>query len=279
MESADCLICGNGDSKILATYNEPDQYEVACGVSPNGYMRKWVQCNQCGFIYSLYSRDKGVFDELYQTVYRGAESPWRKEAGEELFQRIINLPDNESETRYRTRWIKDQIHRLCQNQIITMGTPPYQFLDVGGGSGVFAYEFRDKDWVPYVVDPDDRGSFMEKYNIKFIQGYYRPGLSPLKFDLVSLIYVLEHLDNPISLIHSLHDDMEPGALLYIEVPDAICFQRKESDDDIFNSCHLWMFDPHSLSELLHKEGFETVALQRTKTVRDYYGLMVLAVRR
>lgn len=279
MNDRDCLICGAKDRNVLLTYTEPDQYEMACGVDKDGYFREWTQCRQCGFIYSLYSRSQGAFGELYKTVYRGVESPWRKDTGEELFKKIINLPDEESETKYRVKWIKNQINDLRKNNIVDDKPAPYNFLDVGGGSGVFAYEFKDAVWSPYAIDPDEKGAFMEKYNIKFIQGYYQPGLSPIKFDLISLIYVLEHLENPLTFVKSLANDMKPGALLYIEVPDAICFRYKDAGDDIFNSCHLWMFDPYTLHSLLHQAGFEIVALQRTKTARNYYGLMVLAVRR
>jgi len=274
-----CLICSTNSYNVLISYNKPDQYEIACGLGAEGYSRRWVECSQCGFIYSLYSRNKNIFGKLYETIYKDSNSYWRKESGDELFQKIINLPDSESETKYRVKWIKDNIRQLQKSQIIDTVTSPHNLLDIGGGSGVFAYEFKDDLWSPYVVDPDARGVFMEKYGIKFIKSCYQPNLFSVKFDLVSLIYVLEHLENPKVMMHDLHDDMEQGALLYIEVPDSICFQYKDQQDDIFNSCHLWMFNPYTLSELLHKTGFELVALQRVKTVRNYYGLMVLAIRR
>ncbi|MFH1088342.1 MAG: class I SAM-dependent methyltransferase [Patescibacteria group bacterium] len=274
-----CLICSTNGYNVLISYNKPDQYERACGLGAEGYSRRWVECRRCGFIYSLYSRNKNIFDKLYETVYKDSNSYWRRESGDELFQKIINLSDSESETKFRVKWIKDNISRLQNDQIINVITSPRSFLDIGGGSGIFAHEFKDDLWSPYVVDPDARGVFMEKYGIKFIKSYYQPNLFSVKFDLVSLIYVLEHLENPKVMMHDLHDDMEQGALLYIEVPDSICFQCKDQQDDIFNSCHLWMFNPYTLSELLHKTGFELVALQRMKTVRNYYGLMVLAIRR
>jgi len=278
MESMGCLICGSEQYSVLLTYNKPDQYEIACGLGTEGYYRRWVECNQCGFIYSTHSRNEHIFDKLYETIYKDSNSCWRKKSGDELFQKIINLPDSESETKHRVKWINDNISRLQNNQIINITTPPYNFLDIGGGSGVFAYEFKNDLWNPFVIDPDENCIFMEKYGIKFVKSYYQPNLFPVKFDLVTLIYVLEHLENPKVMLHALHDDMGQGALVYLEVPDSICFQYKGQEDDIFNSCHLWMFSPYTLSRLLHKTGFEVVALQRIKTIRNYYGLMVLAVR-
>lgn len=271
-----CLVCGSSDYDVLLSYSEPDRYELAVGIDREGYYRKWVRCRNCSFIYSLHHRAKGVFDEMYKTVYRSSKSEWRKESGEELFKKIINLPPSESETKFRVGWIKDTIGALWQDEILEQKPPPYNFLDIGGGSGVFAYEFKDDHWLPHVADPDDRGRFMESYGIKFVPDYYRPDAFGVKFDLVSLVYVLEHLEDPFSLIHGLHQDMNPGALLYIEVPDSICFERKAPDDDIFNSCHLWMFSPTTLSRFLRLAGFKILAIKRLRTKRNYYGLMVLA---
>lgn len=277
MDPNSCLICGSKDYDIRSSYDQPDRYELAVGVGPEGYFRRWVQCEQCSFIYSIYSRAQDVFDELYKTVYRNNDSSWRKESGEELFKKIISLGEDESETKFRIKWIREVIESLQNDQVIDKKSPPHNFLDIGGGSGVFAYEFKDASWRPYVVDPDDRGSFMKNYGIEFFPDYYRPHLFPVKFDLISLIYVLEHLQDPISVIKGLHQDMNPGALLYIEVPDSICFKRKDPQDDIFNSCHLWMFSPYTISRFLHDAGFEILALNRIKAKRGYYGLMVLAV--
>jgi len=256
----------------------PDSYESAVGITEAGYYRQWVQCQQCSFIYSIYSRPKDALDKLYKTLYRSIGSKWREESSEELFNRIITLPADESETKFRVKWIKEGIENLRQDQLLDKKSPPYNFLDIGGGNGVFAYEFKDADWMPHVIDPDEWGHFMEKYGIKFIPDYYHSAAFNVKFDLISLVFVLEHLTDPASIIKDLRQDLLPGSLIYIEVPDAICFKRKDSHDDIFNSCHLWMFSPYTLNRFLHLMGFEIVALKRAQTERSHYSLMALAVK-
>jgi len=272
-----CLICQSKDYRVIFSYDEPDQYEVAVEVSKEGYFRKWVQCKQCGFYYSIYSREKNIIDKVYTSAYRDKNSSWRKDSPEERFKRVTALPEGESETKLRVNWIKKNINNNWEYGLLKQDTPPYNVLDIGGGTGVFAYEFQDTNWVMHVIDPNDDSSFIKtKFHIPLVQDYYKPNSFNCKFNLISLIYVLEHLKDPISLIKDLHNDMTSNSFLYIEVPDAICFKYKQAQDDIFNSCHLWMFSPNTLTPLLDRCGFEIFYLDRIKTKRGHYALMVLA---
>lgn len=272
-----CLICQSKDYRVIFSYYEPDQYEVAVGVSKEGYFRKWVQCKQCGFYYSIYSREKNILDKVYTSTYGDKNSSWRKDSSEERFKQVIALPEGESETKFRVNWIKKNINDSWKYELLKQATPPYNVLDIGGGTGVFAYEFKDTNWVTHVIDPNKSSSFIKtKLHMPFIQDYYKPHSFNCKFNLISLIYVLEHLKDPISFIKDLHNDMTSNSFLYIEVPDAICFKYKQAQDDIFNSCHLWMFGPNTLTPLLDRSGFEIFCLNRVKTKRGHYALMVLA---
>lgn len=42
------------------------------------------------------------------------------------------------------------------------------------------------------------------------------------------------------------------------------------------SCHLWIFNPKTLSALLGDCGYELMQLNRYRTVRGYYALTALA---
>ena len=272
-----CLICHSRDKKIVFSYQEPDQYEVAAGISKDGYYRRWVNCTGCGFYYSLYSRNSAVLDRLYTSAYRDKQSLWRQGSAEEVFERVVGLPKEESETKFRVEWIKKRINHAWNSGLVKREVPPYRLLDIGGATGVFSYEFQDKDWRSCVIDSDENGMFIEsKLNVPFLQRKYAPNSFGFPFHLISMIFVLEHITDPVGLLQDLHYDMGPNSFLYIEVPDEASFKFKPPEDDIFNSCHLWMFGPHTLLLLLGSCGFEVMALNRTKTKRGHYSLMVLA---
>lgn len=272
-----CPLCNDPHYQTIFTYNEPDRYELTVGVTADDYWREWVKCKNCGSFYSRYSRGKGVIERIYTADYRAKNAEWRSGTPEEVFYKVISLPEGQSETKFRVKWIKDNIKSLWENQVIQKDNPQYRFLDIGGGTGVFAFEFQDGDWRGHVIDPNEDAVFIRnKLNMPLVQEYYSPKKFNDLFHLVSMIFVLEHLADPTSMLKDLKTDMTRNSFLYIEVPDAIAFERKPKDDDIFNSCHLWMFSPLSLITMLSRGGFELLALDRVKIKRGHYAIMALA---
>jgi SAM-dependent methyltransferase len=275
-----CLLCGKSSYQTIHSYAVPDQYEETVGVSAEGYFRKWVQCTGCGVYVSIFSRDEFILDTIYTDAYRDKNAAWRDGSTERVFERVVNLQFNESETKFRIQWIKSNLQQLWDYGLYEKKNPPLNLLDIGGGSAIFAYEFQDEDWRVAIVDANVSGEFIQReLKIPFIQDYYRSGLFEQRFDLISLVFVLEHLKDPGSILKEMYNDLDPNAFLYIEVPDSNCFELKDEGDDIFNSCHLYMYSPNTLTLLLDQFGFEVLCLNRVRTVRDHLAIMLLAAKK
>ncbi len=279
MNNQSCIICNSRNFSPILSFDKPDKYESSLGVKEEDYSREWVKCNSCGFHYSVFSRDENLMGAIYSSLYRNLNSSWRTISPEELFKKIILMPAEKSETKTKVEWIKKNIKQLEEDGFLNFQDDFGHVLDIGGANGVFAYEFQDRQWISHVIDPDENGVFMRKYGIDFVKGYYKSNLLEKKFDLITLIYVLEHIKNPKSFLIDVRKDMNPNSLLYIEVPDAVSFKYKPKEDDIFNSTHLWMFDPNTLSLVLNQTGFELVCLNRVRTKRDNLALIVLATQK
>lgn len=274
-----CLLCQSSTHQVIVSYEQPDSYEKAVGVSVQGYFRKWVQCLECGFYFSVYSRPAEAIDKIYRSAYRTQGSAWRKASTEEIFRKVIALPDQESETKFRVRWIKERIARLRASGIVVLNGSVHSFLDVGGGTGVFAYEFQDDQWRAHIVDPSHEGQFVQRdYGIPYISDYYKPNVFGKKFDLITSIFILEHLRDPQDLLKKVYADLADQSFFYVEVPDCLAFQLKPLDDDIFNSCHLWMFSANTLTRLLGDCGFEVLSLERVITKRGHLAIMALTTK-
>jgi hypothetical protein len=272
-----CLLCGSTRAETVLAFDRPDQYELAVGVGEKGYGRRWERCRDCGLHYSRYSRDPGVIDRLYKEAYRDQRSAWRQESSHETFKKVIALPAGQSETRHRVAWVKEKVTAARAAGLVTSASPPWRLLDVGGASGVFAYEFVDDQWRAEVMDPSSAGQFLsEEFNIPYHRRPFARGALAPTYDLISLVYTLEHLADPLETLRSAQDGLRRGGFLFVEVPDAIAFRLKPGDDDIFNSCHLWMFDPATLTTLFTVCGFELFSMERVRTVRGHCGLMALA---
>ena len=271
-----CLICGDKACTPVHRYDAPDSYERSAGVEAEGYARMWVRCSGCGFHYSRYSRDGAVLGHLYEQGYRDMAASWRGQTTEETFRKVIALPSDQSETKTRVAWVKKNIDEMMAAGLLDWPAPPWSMVDIGGASGVFAYEFKDDRWSTMIVDPAAEGRFVESWGVTYRQNAYAPGTIEKQAHLAALVYTLEHMREPAKVLSALRSDLVPGGALFVEVPDAAAFGRKPADDDIFNSCHLWMFDPPSILRLLSGAGFDVLSLKRTKTLRGHFSLMVLA---
>ena len=273
-----CLICGSGDSVTVCRYHAPDAYERAVGVGEPFFIRAWVRCAECGFHYSQYSRDPDVLDRIYDEAYRAANAPWRSRSVRETFAAVTALPYERSETKQRVHWIKEQLESLARQGRCYLNGAPCDFLDVGGGNAIFAHEFKDARWQPFVVDPSEEGAALcHDLDIPYVRGALENASFNRDFALVAMTYVLEHLRDPLRALRAARRHVGPAGALFIEVPDAACFEDTPPDDDIFNACHLWMFGPGDLSRLLWSSGFEPVAEESTISPRGHHALKVLAV--
>jgi SAM-dependent methyltransferase len=196
---------------------------------------------------------------------------------EAMFEKVVALPDGKSETKRRVRWLRDTLEDLRGSGLLPAAEGRQRFVDIGGANGIFAYEFQNANWQAHIVDPSAQGTFIErKAGIPYAQAFYRAGLFDHGFDLITLIYILEHCENPLALLQEARADLEPGGALFVEVPDALAFHRRPPENDIFNSAHLWMFDPISMSRLFEQAGFEILSFHRLLLIRGHFVLMALA---
>jgi len=275
-----CLLCASPGFRVIQAYDAPDDYERAVGVTGSGsagYARAWVTCSDCGFCYSRYARDPEVLDRIYADAYRDRGAAWRQQSVAETFRQVVALPPEQSESHARIAWVKQEIAVLRATGLLGWRPAPWRLLDVGGATGVFAYLFQDPDWRAAVIDPSAAGAFIEhEHGIPYIAAPFAGDSFTEPFELIAMVFVLEHLRSPHELLAAARRNLHDGGLLYVEVPDAAAFARKPADDDIFNACHLWMFSPASLTRLLDQVGFEVCTLQRLRTLRGHYALRLLA---
>ena len=132
-------------------------------------------------------------------------------------------------------------------------------LDIGCSMGIllqrFQAEYRDR---AVGVEPGEMHRAQAAKNGLTVY----PTLEELekageaRFDLVSMSHVLEHLPDPVGYLSHLRDFLlTPDGWLLIEVPNLYAH-------DSFEVAHLYAFSPHTLTETLHRGGFEVVKFEK-----------------
>jgi 2-polyprenyl-3-methyl-5-hydroxy-6-metoxy-1,4-benzoquinol methylase len=269
-----CL-CGSQDARPLLRYDKPDQYEEALGIGAEGYWRSWVQCSACGLHRSESSKDEGTIQQIYESAYRDQSADWRQRSAENRFLKIMSIPPEDSETQVRIGWLLKSLEMLGNAGLVSLPKGPH-VLDIGGASGVFAHSLSLIGWAAEVIDPCQEGAFIEKYGVKYHQSFYISGLELGRYDGLSMIFMLEHVADPLETLRQSRANLKDKGFLFIEVPDASAFATCGPDHDTFNSCHLWLFTPKTLSMLLEQAGYTIHSIQRGQTKRGYPNLLAIA---
>jgi SAM-dependent methyltransferase len=161
-------------------------------------------------------------------------------------------------------------------------------LDLGCATGSFGAKLKEinPDVLCWGIESDAEMAKIAKTKLQkvFVSDlvYFDYGLLPKKyFDCVVCGDVLEHLINPVSVVHKLKDTIKEDGYILVSLPNVshisvicnlILFDNWPwRDEGIFDRTHLRWFTRRSFSEIMTIEGFECVKEDRNIRL-DYNGI-------
>jgi SAM-dependent methyltransferase len=271
MRSVVCAGFESESREVIEDQKFEDSYLSLISPDYQKTMRFLVRCQQCSLVFHDPQLDADDTENLYRK-FRDF-SPL-KETPDQYFDRITTLPNSESENQQKLSWI--------DSALPTLKTKAGRLLDVGCGGGVFMFSFLQhySGWSVCGIEPTL--SFAElarrRLGVPVVAESYKPqSFSGVKFDLVTLNQVLEHVVDPVGFLRSIASDVAPGGAVYVEVPDVSDIGYLPPDHDRFHQQHLWIFSKDSLSKLAKKAGYEIVAVDTVRTFRDRNSLVAVMV--
>lgn len=128
-------------------------------------------------------------------------------------------------------------------------------LDVGTGGGEFAYLLQSLGHQVEGVEPNrgyaeySRQEYGLNTQVGFVQDAVFP---PESFDVITIWHVLEHTEDPGSVLARLRSWLKPDGILVVEVPnvEATC----QAPQSTFHEAHLYNFNVVALRRLGRKQG-------------------------
>jgi SAM-dependent methyltransferase len=102
---------------------------------------------------------------------------------------------------------------------------PGMVLDVGCGSGNFLRSMKEAGFAPFGIEPSGTGSEYgrETHGVDIYHGMIEDYLAAnrgRRFDVITLLNVLEHLTDPAGTLRQLRQVLAPDGIIVIVVPDA-----------------------------------------------------------
>jgi 2-polyprenyl-3-methyl-5-hydroxy-6-metoxy-1,4-benzoquinol methylase len=224
-----CLLCGSQD------------YQDFAQVESFGYPLTYYQCDQCGLIFqspqAAQATDPQFYAETYRRIYQSSAEPTVKDL-----------------------WVQE--HRALSLVSIyrtLMITAPERMLDIGASTGGLLEAFREAFGVDVIgVEPGDAyRTYAEERGLSMFPSIDALKASqPPRFDLISMIHVLEHLADPISMLNGLRTDLlSDNGILLLEVPNFYAH-------DSYELAHLACYTPHTLQMVLRQAGYHVFFFHR-----------------
>lgn len=146
-------------------------------------------------------------------------------------------------------------------------------LEIGCSTGLFLSLLQNKDWQVYGVEISKKSTEeAQKRGVKVIIDDFMKVNINEKFDAVILNHTLEHLENLVAVIKKVNSLLNPGGLLYIDVPNFGGLSAKLLGTKwplLLPDEHLWHFTEMSLRILLKNLGFKIIFTEKASGIWDY----------
>jgi 2-polyprenyl-3-methyl-5-hydroxy-6-metoxy-1,4-benzoquinol methylase len=259
-----CISCGSKDLEVIAsgkfsegplrTFIEEDPW----GESPLPYLGdhvwEYVGCVGCGQRFH-----KFILEPEWQEV---RFSRWMSEDAIRTFERR----EGNDSPRYKLEKGIGLVRHALRLEKMTRpirGEAAVRLLDFGCGWGEFPALANLLGFRAYGVDrsPDRQKTSKGLGTVVFPDLKAAAEAAGQPFHAITLFQVLEHVEEPLELLESLHERMVPEAVLILEVPDCRGVELLRSRSDYFKIHpleHINGFTSDSLRKIAMLAGFRPV---------------------
>jgi 2-polyprenyl-3-methyl-5-hydroxy-6-metoxy-1,4-benzoquinol methylase len=173
--------------------------------------------------------------------------------------------------------------KIILKNLIKLNLNGKTLLDVGSGFGYFLEEAKKNNFKILGLEPSKELFLMNRFikNIKNItfEDYFKKN-NKKKFDFITLIHVIEHLNNPKQIIQSAIKLLNNNGILYIETPNLnshLFRTEKENYTFLTPPDHLWIFSKKSLETMLR--DISLIKIVKTSTYTHPEHLMGIIKRK
>ena len=136
-----------------------------------------------------------------------------------------------------------------------------KLLDIGCGSGLLVKEFDDLNHESYGLEPSNfLAKEGKKDNLKIYQGTLDDFNFSKEFSFISLIDVIEHVQNPGDVLNQIHEALDEDGYFLVITPRRDSFFRYILGFNWwhYRIAHVGYFSKKNLIEIMKNSGFDII---------------------
>lgn len=261
--------CNAAFREAAFAYDAPPEGETRFDMRGQIYRRRYDSCRVCGHWFAVHTMDlASLYDRAYvDATYGGAGGLSRR------FGQIMELPPERSDNRQRVARLLAFAGRNRLGAGPGSGQP--RLLDIGAGIGVFAAVMKQSGWLVVGIERDPRSLEHLRNNVGIVASgedvFSVTAQSFGAFDFVTLIKVLEHVEDPIAMLKHAGGLLQPGGHVYIEVPDVAAAKDGPGREEFFIEHH-HVFSAQSLASMVGRAGASVCELESLREPSGKYTL-------
>jgi len=157
-------------------------------------------------------------------------------------------------------------------------------LEVGCGPGLMLAGFRKRGWTVLGIERNEAVAEAARraLGLEILTTTVEELSAELRFDLIIMFQVLEHIGEPVPLLQECARRLAPGGHLVTNVPNFSSWQSRFAGSNWLHldvPRHLVHFTPRTLQETLERGGLKLVEMSFTSPEHDPYGWVESAISR
>jgi 2-polyprenyl-3-methyl-5-hydroxy-6-metoxy-1,4-benzoquinol methylase len=248
-------------------YDEPPPLETRFPLAVGQrYRREMHRCDQCGHYLEWYEADQSkLYEGQYVSSTYGDAFELRQK-----FEKINALPPERSDNVGRVQYVDTFSKEYWRARGRIQHRP--RLLDVGAGLGVFPYRMKHAGWECLATDLDKRlvTHHRDVAGVDSIVADIRNVKDVGKFDLITFNKVLEHIEDPVSVLACVETLLMPDGLVYIELPDGESAEVDGKEREEYLLGHIHVFSLASYALLVQRAGMHLVCCERLQEPSTKY---------
>jgi 2-polyprenyl-3-methyl-5-hydroxy-6-metoxy-1,4-benzoquinol methylase len=191
---------------------------------------------------------------------------------------------------YHRDYVEDPIIARMRSHLVdlesTLGKAG-SLLDVGAATGIFMHLARERGWQPTGVElcAERAAEASKEFDVPILVGTFDDiNFDGQRFDAISMLDVVEHTFDPLTMVKRAHAVVRPGGAVFIAVPNQQCLltvlvntyaqlrgpAARTLLPRLYVPLHLHYFTPRTLTRLVTAAGFRPVLLRHAPVYLGRY---------